>query len=183
MTLGLSMTAMTRIVLWHSGHSKGSVCQACRIKSRHLREGNLVGAELFAFGAVFWWHGPAGVNVEAGMFQGLHAGNQFWGDEFVAEQFLENSIVKEFGQNAMRDLRCEMEGAVGIEQTVGDQSVNMRMKIEVFAISVEGENKGRNTFGEIEGELEGLGNGFLSEGRDAPEKTAVALKEGTKELG
>lgn len=46
-----------------------------------------------------------------------------------------------------------------------------------FAIGVEGENKGRNTFGEIEGELEGLGNGFLSEGRDASEKTAVALKE------
>ncbi len=50
-------------------------------------------AELFAFGAVFWWHGPAGVNVEAGMFPGLHAGNQFWGDEFVGEQFPENSVT------------------------------------------------------------------------------------------
>ena len=140
-------------------------------------------AELFAFGAVFWWHGTAGVNVEAGMFPGLHAGNQFWGDEFVGEQFLENAVAKEFGQNAVRDLRCELEDAVGIEQTVGDPCVNTRMKIEVFAIGVEGENKGRNTFGEIEGELEGLGDGFLSEGRDAPEKSAVALKEGTKQLG
>ena len=60
---------------------------------------------------------------------------------------------------------------------------NMRMKIEVFAIGVEGENKGRNAFREIEGELEGLGDGFLSEGRDVPEKAAVALKEGTKQLG
>ena len=64
------------------------MCQACRIKSRHLREGNLVRAELFAFGAVFRWHGTAGVNVEAGMFPGLHAGNQFWGDEFVGEQMI-----------------------------------------------------------------------------------------------
>ena len=104
------------------------MCQACRIKSRHLREGNLVSAELFAFGAVFRWHGTAGVNVEAGMFPGLPAGNQFWGDEFVGEQFLENSVTKEFGQNVIRDLRCELEGAVGIEQTVGDQCVNMRMK-------------------------------------------------------
>ena len=71
-----------------------------------------------------------------------------------------------------------MEGAVGIEQTVGDQCVNMRMKIEVFTIGVEGENKGRNTFGEIEGELEGLGDGFLSQSRDASEKAAVALKRG-----
>ena len=122
------------------------MCQACRIKSRHLREGNLVGAELFAFGAVFWWHGPAGVNVEAGMFQGLHAGNQFWGDEFVAEQFLENSIVKEFGQNAMRDLRCEMEGAVGIEQTVGDERLNVGMKIEVFISAVIASDPGEATF-------------------------------------
>ena len=83
-------------------------------------------AELFAFGAVFWWHGTAGVNVEAGMFPDLHAGNQFWGDEFVGEQFLEDSIAKEFGKNAIRDLRCELEGAVGIEQTVGDQCVNMK---------------------------------------------------------
>ena len=30
-------------------------------------------AELFAFGAVLRWHGTAGVNVEAGMFPGLHA--------------------------------------------------------------------------------------------------------------
>ena len=145
------------------------MCQAYRIKSRHLREGNF-SAELFAFGAVFRWHGPAGVNVEAGMFPGLHAGNQFWGDEFVGEKFLENAVAKEFGKNAIRDLRCELEGAVGIEQTVGDESMNVGMEVEVFAIGVEGE-------------LEGLGNGFLSEGRDAPEKTAVALKEGTKQLG
>jgi len=138
---------------------------------------------LFAFGAVFRWHGTAGVNVEAGMFPGLHAGNQFWGDEFVGEQFFENAVAKEFGKNAVRDLRCELEGAVGIEQTVGDESMNVRMKIEVFAKGMEGENKGRNTFGKIEGELEGLGDGFLSESRDASEKTAVALKEGTKELG
>ena len=85
-------------------------------------------------------------------FQVFMRATSFWRDEFVGEQFLENSVAKEFGQNVIRDLRCELEGAVGIEQTVGDQCVNMRMKIEVFAIGVEGENKGRNTFGEIEGE-------------------------------
>ena len=103
-------------------------------------------AELFAFGAVFRWHGTAGVNVEAGMFPGLHAGDQFWGDEFVGEQFLENSIAKEFGKNAVRDFRCELEGAVGIEQTVGDESMNMRMKIEVFVFAVIAANPGEATF-------------------------------------
>ncbi len=102
--------------------------------------------ELFAFGAVFRWHGTAGVNVEAGMFPGLHAGDQFWGDEFVGEQFLENSIAKEFGKNAVRDFRCELEGAVGIEQTVGDESMNMRMKIEVFVSAVIAANPGEATF-------------------------------------
>ena len=78
------------------------------------------------------------------MFPGLHAGNQFWGDEFVGEQFLEDSIAKEFGKNAIRDLRCELEGAVGIEQTVGDQCVNMRMKIEVFVFRSDRSESGRS---------------------------------------
>ena len=140
------MTAIRRISFWQTGHSKASVCQACRIKSRHLREGNLVSAELFAFGAVFRWHGTAGVNVEAGMFPGLPAGNQFWGDEFVGEQFFENAVAKGFGKNVIRDLRCESEDAVGIEQTVGDQCVNMRMKIEVFVFAVIASDPGEATF-------------------------------------
>ena len=40
-TCGASINAMTRIGPLHFGHSSGSVCQACRIRSRHFRAGSL----------------------------------------------------------------------------------------------------------------------------------------------
>ena len=37
------MTAMTRICCRHCGQISGSVCQTCRMRSRHFLEGNLAG--------------------------------------------------------------------------------------------------------------------------------------------
>jgi len=41
--------------------------------------------ELFTFGAVFRSDRSAGVDIEAGVFPGFHPGDQFEGNEFVAE--------------------------------------------------------------------------------------------------
>ena len=103
-------------------------------------------AELFAFGTVFGGAGLAAMDVKAGVFPGLHAGDPFRRDEFVGQPFLENSVTKEFGHNAIRDLRCELEGAVGIEQTVGDERMNVRMKIEVFFSALIAPDSGKATF-------------------------------------
>ena len=64
----------------------------------------------------------------------------------MGQQFLENAVAKEFGQNAIRDLRSEVGGAIGIEQTVGDERMNVGMKIEVFFSEVIAADPGEATF-------------------------------------
>ena len=52
MATGSSIRAMKRIALPHSGHWSGSLCHACRMRSRDLRLVRLVGGGGDPFGQV-----------------------------------------------------------------------------------------------------------------------------------
>ena len=67
-----------------------------------------------------------------------------------------------------------MPDAVGIEESFGDESMNVRMKIEVFAEGVEGEKEGGKPFGLMESGAENLGEGRLRDGAEEFEQSAVS---------
>src|SRR2546428_3277704 len=69
-----SITAITRMGCWHWGQNNGSVCQTCRMRSRHFFDGERVAedvlGELLQLGLVLGRDGFAVVDVEAGVFPG-----------------------------------------------------------------------------------------------------------------
>ena len=104
-------------------------------------------------------------------------------DELVPEEFGEDFGAKEFFQDVMGYFRRRMPNAVVIQQAVGGQGVDMRVEIEVFAKSVQGQEERGPTFREIEGSTEGAGDGLLRDGTQAFEQAAMTVEGRPQEFG
>lgn len=76
-----------------------------------------------------------------------------------------------------------MKIAFGIEKPIGDQGMDMRMKIEVFAESMEGQEEGWSALGEIQSDPEEFGYGLLGEGAKPFQEAAMAQEGRAEDLG
>ena len=72
------------------------------------------------------------------------------------------------------DFRSRALHAVSIEESLGNESMKVRMKVEVLDEGVEGEKEGGKPFGLMEGGAENLGEGLLSDGAEEFEQSAVS---------
>ena len=81
------------------------------------------------------------------------------------------------------NLGREVEIAIGIKEAIGDERVNVRVKIQVFAKGVQGEEEGGDALGEVEGGAEEFGDGLLGEGAQPLQEAAMALEVRSEKFG
>jgi len=81
------------------------------------------------------------------MLPGLHTGHQFDGDQLEPEQFGKDAGAEEFFEDVGGEFGCAMPVSVFVQESVGDQGVEVGVEVEVFAKGVEGEEQGGLTGG------------------------------------
>ena len=154
---------------------------------RHFCDGegvaeNVLG-EFFEFGFVFGRDGFARVEVESGVFPGEQHLDAFGGKEFEGDEEFEEVGAEEFFERFEREWRQRMEDAVAGEEAVGDEGVEVRVEVEVFAEGVQGEDEGGLGVGEAEGGAEVFGEALVGSGAEVFEEAAVALEIGAEHFG
>jgi len=118
-------------------------------------------SEAFAAGAVVGGDGffAAVVDVEAGVFSGEQVGEFAGADELGFAQGVEETVTEEF--DGRRDVFSghAVEAAVGGEESVGGEDVEVGVENEVVAESVDGGDGSEFAVGEIEASAEGVAEG------------------------
>ena len=99
-------------------------------------------AKFLPLGAILRGHTAGGVHVESGVLPAAHALHQLRGDPPQPKEFGEDPVAKEGFQNAVRDLGSGVPLALRIEETLGNQGMDVGVEVEVLAKGVEGEEEG-----------------------------------------
>ncbi len=135
--------------------------------------------EAFASGAVVGGNGflAAVVDVEAGVFPGEEVGKFSGADELGFAQGVEEAVAEEF------DGRFEVFGghavemAVGGEEAVGSEDMEVRVEDQVIAEGVDGGDGSEFAVGEIEAGAEGVAEGFGGGVEEVAEELAAFAED------
>lgn len=73
--------------------------------------------------------------------------------------------------------------ALGIQQPLGHQGMDVGVEVEILAEGVEGEEEGRASARQSQGGAKKLGQRLLRDGTEAPEEGAIAAKERAQYFG
>ena len=118
--------------------------------------------EAFAAGAVVGGDGffAAVVDVETGVFPREEVGELSGTDELGFAQGVEEAVAEEFDGRVEVFGGHAVEMAVGGEEAVGGEDVEMRVEDQVVAEGVDGGDGTEFAVGEIEAGAEGVAEGF-----------------------
>lgn len=129
------------------------------------------------------------VDVEAGVLPGEEVGEFFRADEFGFAQGVEEVVTEEFDGGGEVLGGQAMKAAVGGEETVGGEDVEMGVKDEVVAEGVEGGDGSKFAVGKAEADAEevaqGIGGGVEEVGEEMAafaEDAAEDARDGEYEL-
>ena len=119
-------------------------------------------ATAFAPGAVVGGDGffAAVVDVEAGVFPGEQVGEFAGADELGFAQGVEETVTEEFDGRREVFSGHAVEMAVGGEEAVGSEDVEVRVEDEVIAEGVNGGDGSEFALGEVEAGAEGVAESF-----------------------
>jgi len=102
---------------------------------------------------------PPWTDIEAGVFPGEEIGEFTGADEFGVSEGVKEAVAEEFdGRTEVFDGHA-VEAAVGGEESVGGEDVEVGMKDEVVAEGVDSGDGGEFPIGEIEADAEGIAEG------------------------
>jgi hypothetical protein len=92
----------------------------------------------------------------------------FQGQEFVPDQQVNDFGAKQFFQPLDGNSGEQVERAVLVEQPIRDQSVKVRVKIQILAKGVNRYDESRGALGQTQAGAEEVPNAFVSKAADAP---------------
>lgn len=141
--------------------------------------------EAFAAGAVVGWDGffAAVVDVEAGVFPREEVGEFARADEFGVAEGVEEAVAEEFDDGGEVFDGHAMEAAVGGEESVGGEDVEVGMEDEVIAEGVDGGDGAEFAIGEAEAGAEGVAEGFGGGVEEVGEEQTALAEDAAKDLG
>lgn len=118
--------------------------------------------EAFTPGAVVSGDGffAAVVDVEAGMFPSEEVGEFSGADEFGFAKGVEEAVAEKFDGGVEVFCGHAVEMAVGGEEAVGGEDMEVRVEDQIIAESVDGGDGSEFALGEIETGAEGVAEGF-----------------------
>lgn len=142
-------------------------------------------SEAFAAGAVMGGHGlfAAIVDVEAGMLPSEKVGEFFRADEFGLAQGVKEAVAKEFDGLGEVFNGHAVEAAVGSEESVGGEDVEVRVEDEVVAEGVDGGDGTEFPVGQLESDAEGVAEGFSGGVEEVGEESAAFAEDAAEDLG
>ncbi len=140
--------------------------------------------EAFAAGAVVGGHGffAAVVDVEAGMFPREEVGEFFRADELGFAQCVKEAVAEEFDGGGEVFNGHAVETAVGSEESVGGEDMEVRVKDQIIAESVDGGDGTEFALGELESGTEGVAEGLIRPPRMAGSPFGLRLRLRPKRL-
>ena len=100
------------------------------------------------------------VDVEAGVFPGEQVGEFAGADELGFAQGVEETVTEEFDGRREVFSGHAVEMAVGGEEAVGSEDVEVRVEDEVIAEGVNGGDGSEFALGEVEAGAEGVAESF-----------------------
>lgn len=141
-------------------------------------------SEAFAAGAVMGGHGlfAAIVDVEAGMLPSEKVGEFFRADEFGLAQGVKEAVAKEFDGGGEVFNGHAVEAAVGSEESVGGEDVEVRVEDEVVAEGVDGGDGTEFPVGQLESDAEGVAEGFSGGVEEVGEESAAFAEDAAEHL-
>ncbi len=118
--------------------------------------------EAFAAFGVVGWDGffAAVVDVEAGVFPGEEVGEAAGADVFAVAQGVEEAVAEEFDGGGEVFGGHAMEAAVGGEESVGGEDVEVGVEDQIIAEGVDGGDGSEFAIGEVEAGAEDFLEGF-----------------------
>ena len=122
------------------------------------------------------------MHVEAAVFPRMQKTNPVKGEQVEFDQELYHMSAKDFLQGLDGEFGEGMELAVPGEQAVGNERMDVGMKIEVFAKGVEGENDGGMRLGFAECRTEIQGETLMGCSAEMLQERAVPLEIGAEHL-
>lgn len=135
------------------------------------------------------WVFAAAVDVEAAVFPGEQVGEAAGADVFAVAEGLQETVAEEFDHGGAAIGGHAVEATLEVKQAVGGKDVEMRMKEEIIAESVDGGDSGEAAIGEVEtgaeGFEQGVGGGFEQEMEQVAalaEDAAQDFRDGENEL-
>ena len=141
--------------------------------------------EALAAGAVVGGHGlfAAVVDVEAGVFPSEEVGELLRTDEFGLAQGVKEAVPKELDGGGEVFNGHAVEAAVGSEESVGSEDVEVRVEDEVVAEGVDGGDGAEFAVGELQSDAEGVAEGFGGGMEEVGEELAAFAEDATEDLG
>lgn len=141
--------------------------------------------EAFAAGAVVGGDGffATVVDVEAGMFPREQVGEFSGADEFGFAQGVEEAVAEEFDGGGEVFGGHAVEMAVGGEEAVGSEDVEVRVEDQVIAEGVNGGDGTEFAFGEVEAGAEGVAESFGGGVEEMAEELAALAEDAAQEFG
>ncbi len=141
--------------------------------------------EAFAAGAVVGGHGffTTVVDIEARVFPGEEVGELAGTDEFGIAQGVEEAVAEEFDGGSEVFGGHAVEAAVGGEESICGENVEMGVEDEVIAEGVDSGDGGEFSIREIEADAERIaerGGGGMEE---VGEEVAAFAKDAAQDLG
>jgi hypothetical protein len=117
--------------------------------------------EAFASVGVMGWDGAlAAVDMESAVLPGKKVGEAGGTDVFGLAQGVEESVAEEFGGVCVTFGGHAVEAALGVEETVGDEEVEVGVEEEEVAKGVDGGDGTDAAVGEVEAGAEGIAEGL-----------------------
>jgi hypothetical protein len=141
--------------------------------------------EAFAAGAVVGGHGffAAVVDVEAGVFPSEEVGEFFRVDELGFAECVEEALAEEFDGGGEVFNGHAVETAVGSEESVGGEDMEVRVKDQIIAESVDGGDGTEFAVGQLESDAESVAEGFGGGMEEVGEELAAFAKDAAEDLG
>jgi hypothetical protein len=126
---------------------------------------------------------PAVVDVEAGVFPREQIGEFAGADEFGVAQGVEELVPEEFDGRGEIFGGHAVEAAVGGEEPVGGENVEVGVEDQVIAEGVDGGDGSEFAFGEIEAGAEGVAESFGGGLEEEGEELAAFAEDAAKDFG
>jgi hypothetical protein len=123
------------------------------------------------------------VNAETGIFPGEELFDQLLADPFLAEQEPQDLAAKKAFELLYVYFRQNIKPAVGHKAAVGDQTVQVGVKIDQVAEGLDGHYHPGHGFFSIKGLLEKLFEGLIGALAELPQKLSIEPEIGPEHLG
>ena len=123
------------------------------------------------------------VDVEAGVFPGKEVGKFGGTDEFGVVEGVEEAVAEEFDGGSEILGGHAVEATVGGKESVGGQTMKMRVENEVVAEGVEGGDGSDAALGEVEASAEGVLKGVDGGVEENGEELAAFAEDAAQDAG